>query len=487
MKLLVLTFLILPVTLLAAKSQQNPEQQALINELQQIKTKYESGQANLRRITDNRWTQRQEQIDRKQQIQQSIENTQAAIERIYTEVARIREEILFRDNNVTTIKSESDNEKERYQNITTTIEGLLQKEEDVARSGFPVGQQERALEIQNARRDIKNARGSAVSKIRILQKYITDIITGFTTTTVSRETVVLPDHSLNEIPVVRLGSVLAIGASDTGDVFYLCNTGNVLSPFEWVKITEHNAAANIQASLPRWLADSTLSGSLFVDVLQNSFSSDLIGIGKKTWQEKVVSFVRSGGVVMYPLGLICLWALVLLLNRLFVYSASHSRGNRFIDQAIEFLNQKKFIDAERFAGRSRGVLARILITCLDHSRWKRPAAEKAVKELLLAEVPALDKHLDTLAVLAGAAPLLGLLGTVTGMIGMFESITRFGTGDPKLMAGGISEALVTTEVGLAIAIPLLLIHNFLRNRRNHIQADMEMYAMRIFNRLWPEE
>jgi biopolymer transport protein ExbB len=89
--------------------------------------------------------------------------------------------------------------------------------------------------------------------------------------------------------------------------------------------------------------------------------------------------------------------------------------------------------------------------------------------------------------LAGAAPLLGLLGTITGMIRMFESITRFGTGDPKLLAGDISEALITTEVGLAIAIPTLLVHNFLRNRRNHIQADMEMYAVRILNRLWPEK
>jgi len=129
----------------------------------------------------------------------------------------------------------------------------------------------------------------------------------------------------------------------------------------------------------------------------------------------------------------------------------------------------------------------VLDTCLKQSKWKRIAAEKSIKELLLTEVPQLDKHLATLAVLAGAAPLLGLLGTVTGMIRMFEAITKFGTGDPKLLAGGISEALITTEVGLAIAIPLLLIHNFLRNRRNHIQSDMEMYAMRILNRLWPEE
>jgi biopolymer transport protein ExbB len=487
MRLFLLLLLSFQGVLYAAKSHEHPEHQSLITELQQIKTKYESEQAQLRRITDSRWTDRQEQVDRKQQIQTSIENTQAEIERMYTEIARIREEILFRENNVASIKSEADNEKGRYRTITSVIDGLLQKEEDAARSSFPLGQQQRALEIQNARKEIKNVQGSAVSQIRILQKYLKDNIGTFTTNTVSRETIVLQDHSLNEIPVIRLGSVLAFGVSDTGGVYYLGNTGNVMPPFEWVKITDSDAAQNILASMPRWLSDSTVTGTLHIDVLQNSFSSDLLGIEQQTWKTKFVSFVKAGGIVMYPLGLIILWALFLLFNRLFVYSTAHSRDNRFIDQAVEFLNQKKFNDAQIFAGRSGGVLAKILTTCLDHSRWKRPSAEKAVKELLLAEIPALDKHLDTLAVLAGAAPLLGLLGTVTGMISMFESITRFGTGDPKLLAGGISEALITTEVGLAIAIPLLLIHNFLRNRRNHIQSDMEMYAMRILNRLWPEE
>jgi biopolymer transport protein ExbB len=89
-------------------------------------------------------------------------------------------------------------------------------------------------------------------------------------------------------------------------------------------------------------------------------------------------------------------------------------------------------------------------------------------------------------VIAGAAPLLGLLGTVTGMISLFEVITHYGTGDPKILAGGISEALITTQTGLATAIPILLIHNWLRNQSLHIQSEMEKHAIRILNRLWPE-
>ena len=73
------------------------------------------------------------------------------------------------------------------------------------------------------------------------------------------------------------------------------------------------------------------------------------------------------------------------------------------------------------------------------------------------------------------------------MISLFKVITHYGTGDPKMLASGISEALITTETGLIIAIPLLLIHNALRNRTNRIMVEMEKGAIRILNRLWPEE
>ena len=80
----------------------------------------------------------------------------------------------------------------------------------------------------------------------------------------------------------------------------------------------------------------------------------------------------------------------------------------------------------------------------------------------------LHRGLPTLAVLAAVSPLLGLLGTVTGMIETFQSITLFGTGDPKLMSGGISQALVTTQLGLAVAIPLVLLHSILTGRVNRL-------------------
>ncbi|MDO5575500.1 MAG: MotA/TolQ/ExbB proton channel family protein, partial [Fibrobacter sp.] len=80
----------------------------------------------------------------------------------------------------------------------------------------------------------------------------------------------------------------------------------------------------------------------------------------------------------------------------------------------------------------------------------------------------------------------GLLGTVTGMINLFEVITKFGTGDPKILAGGISEALITTEAGLIIAVPVLLFHNYLRNRKKKIVVELQLHALRLLNRIYCE-
>ncbi|PHS68742.1 MAG: flagellar motor protein MotA [Methylophaga sp.] len=89
-------------------------------------------------------------------------------------------------------------------------------------------------------------------------------------------------------------------------------------------------------------------------------------------------------------------------------------------------------------------------------------------EAILREIPKIERGLITIAILAAISPMLGLLGTVSGMIETFQSITLFGTGDPKLMSGGISQALVTTELGLAVAIPLLLIHGLLSSKSNRL-------------------
>lgn len=109
-------------------------------------------------------------------------------------------------------------------------------------------------------------------------------------------------------------------------------------------------------------------------------------------------------------------------------------------------------------------LGRILVTGLQAREQPPETMENLLDEAILREIPTLEKGLPLVKLLTAVAPLLGLLGTVTGMIETFQSISLFGTGDPKLMASGISQALVTTMLGLIVAIPLLFLHSLLASR-----------------------
>jgi biopolymer transport protein ExbB len=109
-------------------------------------------------------------------------------------------------------------------------------------------------------------------------------------------------------------------------------------------------------------------------------------------------------------------------------------------------------------------LGRIMSVAMGISGNDAEVLQGRLDEAILKEVPALERGRNLIKLLAAVAPLLGLLGTVTGMIATFQSISLFGTGDPKLMAGGISQALVTTMLGLSAAIPLLFLHSLVHSR-----------------------
>ncbi len=119
-------------------------------------------------------------------------------------------------------------------------------------------------------------------------------------------------------------------------------------------------------------------------------------------------------------------------------------------------------------------LGRMLLIYEDlHKRVDEETLELKLDEAFLKERPRIEFGLSTIKVMAAIAPLLGLLGTVTGMIVVFQQITLFGTGDPKLMAGGISQALMTTVLGLCAAIPLLFLHSFAAGRARSVVQILE--------------
>lgn len=122
---------------------------------------------------------------------------------------------------------------------------------------------------------------------------------------------------------------------------------------------------------------------------------------------------------------------------------------------------------------SDNALGKIMMAYEANKNADLETLELKMDEAILKSTPPLEKGIGTIKILAAVAPLLGLLGTVTGMIATFQSITLFGTGDPKLMAGGISQALITTVLGLVCAIPLLLLHNVVANKSKGLVQILE--------------
>ncbi len=194
--------------------------------------------------------------------------------------------------------------------------------------------------------------------------------------------------------------------------------------------------------------------------------------------------IRQGGPIVWPILLIGVAALLLVIYKIVFMNRMHGNTDRIMGE-VNTLAAKGDWDAcdqvvDQDKGRS-GVVARVISAGLAARDEERETLESVLQEAILHELPNVQQGLAMLAVLGAVAPLLGLLGTVTGMIDTFRVITLFGTSDPKLMSGGISEALITTEIGLAVAIPIMLCHTYLSRRSDHLIGDMEEKAVQLTN------
>lgn len=191
---------------------------------------------------------------------------------------------------------------------------------------------------------------------------------------------------------------------------------------------------------------------------------------EQTWGE----WFRAGGFLVWPLFGIAGLALILVAERLIFMLGIRTNSDRIMNQITHLAENNEWQKCrELCAAHQRAPLCRVIDKALDYVGESRQAVENALQEGVLSQLPRLERFLPTLNILAAIAPLLGLLGTVTGMISTFQAITIFGTGEPKVMAGGISEALITTQIGLGIAVPIMFLHHLLDRRVDKIIGDIE--------------
>ena len=193
----------------------------------------------------------------------------------------------------------------------------------------------------------------------------------------------------------------------------------------------------------------------------------------------MIEFLIRGGLLMIPIVFCSVLALGIVIERFFNLRASRIIRTDVMDEVESMLREKRISDASMTLRRTSSALSRILLVAILNHEKERADIKELIEDAWRQEIPVLERYLNLLGTLAGITPLLGLLGTVTGMIRVFEVISAAGVGHPSALAGGISEALITTAAGLTVAIPALVFHSYFVNKADSMVLEMEKHSLRL--------
>lgn len=266
--------------------------------------------------------------------------------------------------------------------------------------------------------------------------------------------------------LTRLGNVAIFGSSPDG--------GGALAPAGGGAFKVWDAAPSSEAATALAAGQNVSTLPLFL--FENEGAAVERPVEQTLW-----TWMGKGGPIGYVIMALGLIGLVLAILRAIFLHRAGANVKRITDGVNVPLREGRIADAIEAAKRHKGSAARVVTAALRNISRDREHLEDIISESILHESGHLNRFGPIILLVAGVAPLLGLLGTVTGMIQTFDVITEFGTSDPKLLSGGISVALVTTEQGLIVAIPMLLLGNLLNGWAERIKDDMEAGALKVVN------
>lgn len=197
----------------------------------------------------------------------------------------------------------------------------------------------------------------------------------------------------------------------------------------------------------------------------------------------VTDTLVAGGVVMIPIGICSVIALATFLERLWSLRRNRIVPRALVVEVIELIRQDRFEDAITLCRKEPSTISRVLEVALMARDLPRAQVKERVEEIGRREAAELERFVPILGTIASIAPLLGLLGTVGGMIDTFAVIQVDGAGNVASLAGGISEALITTFAGLLVGIPTLVANRFVLARVDALVIDLEEVALGVVNQL----
>ena len=442
----------------------------------------------LEKLDAKHWSNRYAESQLTEEHQNVTRELDGRYSKLSTDLGRVTEEV----------EEKAKGEEIAFDALNTQVKLSIEKTLGDVAGDYPVGMNKRLLRLRQASAE---AEKKVPNTIAAVQGYMADLLARHELTYTQFYGAELsqvgsrPDVNVNRL---RLGTVfLGEVASDNGDVQALLRSGALQGKvFEWNANLPTEIASNIKAAvnqvgnLPGAVASASQSATVAIplDVLQNkAIKNSIIDTKELTWTEKFRAFFKKGGIVMYPLMLVAIIALLLFLERFIVLTYRGHLGRRFTKKMNALVAEKKYEDAANLCLDKKTSLAMVLFAVLNKVNDTRENAERSLQEALLREQPKLERRMGLLAAMGTIAPLLGLLGTVTGIITLFTVITEVGTNDARVLAGGISEALVTTETGLIIAIPVMILHGLLSEKIEKITSELYVQSTSLMNKVFGKE
>lgn len=193
----------------------------------------------------------------------------------------------------------------------------------------------------------------------------------------------------------------------------------------------------------------------------------------------MISFLIKGGYVMIPIVLCSVVALAIIIERFINLRENKVIPKDFFNRIKGLLVEGHINEVLSICSKSNKPIAKIIEAGIMKYYFGRDEIKEAIEDAGRHEIAYLERYLNTLSTIAGVTPLLGLLGTVWGMIKVFNVISMVGVGHPDELAGGIAEALITTAAGLSVAIPTLVFYNIFAERADRLVLKMEKSSMEL--------
>ena len=438
-----------------------------------------------------RWKDRETANQERELFNEKYNESKEKVDALMSERARLFEDVRVAREDLAQVKLQAEKARAEYLSLAAGPE-RLETLSKFAEQGIPFKVAER-IEAQNK---VKKEMGLYRDDPVRIAKSLLEVAKGelaFTREIHLEEAELVFGKVVAEGSRLRLGGLYAMEmASAATDVngnkpsaLMLPVAGEKKRSFSW----QENLTPETKKDVSKAFDGAKDSAYVMVPVdvlLSTELSSELANHQETTWKDELREFFKNGGILMYPIVTLFALGLLVALWR-FVWLMVVGFGGLSTRRAIKALQKGDIETARTLAKKSHGEVGKVLRAVLSKNYAGRDGAEKALEELFSAEVPKLESGLTWISVFAATAPLLGLLGTVMGMIELFDVITMHGTSDPKLLAGGISIALVTTEAGLIVAIPLQLVHTFLMNRADALRSRMERAGLVVLNALWIKE